>query len=280
MFNHPLPPPIQIGQKVFAFSRPSVMGVLNLTPDSFFSESCVPRDTVLARAEAMVRSGADILDLGAESSRPGSERISDQEEIQRLGNTLQKLKRTFDIPLSLDTAKGAVAEFGLSEGVDMINNIAGTQMDPTLVQAVVKAQCPLVFMHMQNTPETMQAKPHYTDVISEVLSDLSKAVSVARQAGVSSLILDPGIGFGKTLTHNLSLLRHLDRFLSLGHPLLIGVSRKSFIGMLCDCPPEDRLPGSLGAGLYAVMKGVHFLRVHDVAETRQALTVFSAIHQS
>ena len=254
------------------------MGILNLTPDSFSDGGLFTDvDAALFHAETLIKDGADILDIGAESSRPGAVRVSADDEQKRLEPFLKKYHSCFDVPLSLDTYKPEIAELGLGYGVSMINDITGLQGDPRMAEVVSKGKVPVVVMHMQNKPETMQTHPTYTTVVDEVKQFLSVSIDIARDAGIQTIIVDPGIGFGKSLEHNLLLLNHLDSFSDLNCPLLIGTSRKSFIGQLTGAPVDDRLEGTLVSNLIALQKGARLFRVHDVKSIKKMFQVYFAI---
>ncbi len=271
--------------------RPKVMGVLNLTPDSFSDGGLwlEPRPAI-EHGLRMAAEGAELLDLGAESTRPGggvygagADEVSVEEELRRLLPVLEGLRAELDLPLSVDTRKAAVARRALEAGADLINDV-GTLDDPELVAVVAEAGCPVVAMHSRGDLRSMQRNIRFEDVVSEVLDELSTAVEGAVAAGVerSQVILDPGIGFGKTCVHNLRLLGQLDRLHSLGHPLLVGASRKSFVAEAGagggDLPPPNRrLGGSLVAVAWAASTGASIVRVHDVFETVQFLNVWNAI---
>lgn len=265
--------------------RPKVMGILNLTPDSF-SDGGLWDDPSRAvdHGLAMLAEGADLLDLGAESTRPGggvygagARMVPPEEEAARLLPVLEALRQATDAPISVDTRKGEVARQALAAGGDLINDVSalGDLGDPVLGQAVAEAGCPLVLMHSRGDLGTMQKEIHFHDLLGEVRAELAQAVERARAAGIdeSQLVLDPGIGFGKTAEQNLALLARLDELASLGRPLLVGASRKSFISR--EVPPSRRLGGSLAAVAWAL--GSAILRVHDVAETVQFLEVWQAI---
>lgn len=258
----------------------SIMGVINLSPDSFFEESrCTTAMEALKMAERFIGEGADLLDIGAETSRPGSRPVPEDVELERLMAVVPELRERFAIPISVDTYKPRVAEKMLSLGVAMINDITGLQRYPRMAEVIAQHQGTVTLMHMQGTPATMQEKPHYEDLIGEILRYLEKSIAVAQAAGITSdrIVIDPGIGFGKTTEHNLQILRHLDRFKVLNQPILLGVSRKSFIGNVLDLPVEERLEGSMAAALIGMEKGASILRVHDVKETCRAVKMAQAI---
>lgn len=259
--------------------KTKLMGILNLTPDSF-SDGGKFNDpkTAFKRIEALINDGADIIDIGAESTRPGAEPISVEEEHARLAPILTELKNEFPkIQVSLDTTKSEIAAFGCDCGVDIINDVSGLTLDPNMAKRISGYDVSVVLMHMKGTPKTMQANPHYTDLINEVKNSLINSIKIGKAQGLSKFIIDPGIGFGKTLEHNLALLNHLDEFKELGYEIMIGTSKKSFIGTLLEADVEDRLEGTISSNVVAVMKGASIVRVHDVKEMRKALGVVDAI---
>jgi len=260
--------------------KPLVMGIVNVTADSFSGDGLAGRpDAAIEQARAMVAAGADMLDLGAESTRPGSEPVDSATEQARLLPVLQGL-RDIGVPISVDTRYAATMRAVLAAGAQIINDISALEDDPESLAAVAEAGCPVVLMHKQGQPATMQQAPQYDDVVAEVLAYLQGRVALCLQAGIrrESIILDPGIGFGKTVAHNVALLRAIPRFTALGLPLLIGLSRKRMLGSLADAPdPARRLGASLAGALFAASRGAHILRVHDVADTVQALKVWQAL---
>ncbi|MCC5793315.1 MAG: dihydropteroate synthase [Chromatiales bacterium] len=255
------------------------MGILNVTPDSFHDggRHLVP-DRALGHAEAMARSGADIIDVGGESSRPGARAVGEQEEMDRVLPVIEAIRARLDITLSIDTTKPAVMRAAVAAGAGLVNDINGLRADGAL-GAVAGLGVPVCLMHMQGEPATMQASPEYGDVVREVHGFLAERAQACITAGIDPrhIILDPGFGFGKRLGHNLALLHALPQLVGLGYPVLAGVSRKSMIGMITGNPGADRLPGSLVLAMAAWARGVRILRVHDVAETAQALAVSRAI---
>lgn len=263
-----------------AFSRPKVMGVVNVTPDSFSDGGRFVRVAdAIAQGLRLIEDGADLLDIGGESTRPGAEPVSVAEEIDRVAPVIEGL-RNAGATLSVDTMKPQVARAAIAAGAAIWNDIAALRLDDAL-SAAADLQCGVVLMHMLGEPQTMQQAPHYDDVVAEVCAFLMARAEAAIAAGVArdAIWLDPGIGFGKTLAHNLALLRAMDRIVGLGFPVLLGVSRKSFIKAIDPAAQEagDRLGGSLAAALYGVAKGAAVVRVHDVRETAQALGVWEAI---
>lgn len=259
--------------------RPLVMGVVNLTPDSFFPASRADgAEAAAQRAEDLVAAGADLLDLGAESSRPGAAPAGGDAERARLLPALAAVRRRVAVPLTVDTWRADTARAALDAGADGLNDITAGRGDPGLLPLAAAAGCGLVLMHMQGTPATMQADPRYDDVVAEVAAHLDERAAAALAAGVSPsrMLVDPGLGFGKDLGHNLTLLARV-REATGGRPALIGASRKSFIAGITGEPVERRLPGSLAAAAIAFAAGAAAVRVHDVAETVQMLEVLAAI---
>jgi dihydropteroate synthase len=256
------------------------MGILNLTPDSFHASSRQAGPDQAARtAAAMQTAGADLLDLGAESTRPGAAPVTADEELERLLPALAAVRRETDLPVTVDTVRASTAQAALENGAGAVNDISAGA-DPDMFGLAAERGCGLILMHMQGTPRTMQQAPTYTDVVAEVAGYLAARCAAARQAGIlpQRLCVDPGIGFGKTLDHNLSLLAHLDS-VAAGRPLLLGASRKSFIGMLTGADTGDRLPGSLAALTAAFTAGAAVVRVHDVAASVQFLEVLKAVSE-
>lgn len=260
--------------------RTLLMGVINVTPDSFYDGGKrLDPDTAVADGLELVEAGADMIDVGGESTRPGAKTVSLDEEMQRVLPVIRGLRRNVNTPISIDTYKAQVAKAALLEGADVVNDISALRFDPQMALLVAVEKVPIVLMHMQGTPQTMQAEPRYQNVLREVRDFLTARVRFAIEAGVErgNIIIDPGIGFGKTLDHNLTLLAGLETFASVGQPLLVGASRKTFIGKLLGLEPQERLEGSLAAAIAAVFGGAHILRVHDVKETRRAIRVADAI---
>ena len=258
----------------------AIMGIINLSPDSFYSRS-IPRSIsgVLNVAKKMIQEGAHILDVGAETTRPGSKGISVKLELERLLPVITKLTKEFDIPISVDTYKPEVASVVLQEGVSVINDISGLGVGYKMANVIARHKAGVVLMHMKGTPETMQNKPYYKDICAEVLNFLSSRIMLAEEAGIDfeSIAIDPGIGFGKTLTHNVDLITKLDQLKVLGKQILLGVSRKSFIGDILNLEPAERLEGSIAAGIVGVINGANILRVHDVGSTMRAVRVLNAL---
>jgi dihydropteroate synthase len=266
------------GKFLLSLDRPLVMGIVNLTPDSFSGDGLgLDVAAAVARARAQWEAGADMLDLGAESTRPGSESTSLQEELDRLLPALEAL-REWDVPISIDTYKPEVMRAALAAGADMINDINALRC-PGALEAVAASDCGVCLMHMRGEPRNMQQRPVYADVVSEVRAFLAERVKACRTAGIDDdrLVLDPGFGFGKTLEHNLALLSRLDETSCDGLPILAGMSRKTMLGEITGRPVGERLSASVAAALIAAGRGARILRVHDVAETRDALNVWRAV---
>jgi dihydropteroate synthase len=262
-------------------ARPHIMGILNVTPDSFSDGGRHLRlDDALAHARAMHAAGADIIDVGGESTRPGAQPVSAQEEIARTAPVIEAICRELDLPVSIDTTKSEVARAAIAAGACMINDISGLERDPALAALAAQHGCALVLMHMRGTPQTMQSMTDYNDLLGEVTAFLAERAARAEAAGVprARIVLDPGLGFSKTGAHNLALLRHTDRLVALGYPVLVGPSRKRFIGQLVgDKPPQERVFGTAAAVAAAILGGAHILRVHDVADMVDVARVAHAI---
>jgi dihydropteroate synthase len=271
---------MRIGARIFEGPGPFFMGVVNATPDSFSDGGqFLARDAAFAQAERLAEDGADILDLGGESTRPGAPEVPDEEEIARVVPVIGALRsRGVTVPISIDTRKVAVARAALDAGADLVNDVTGLA-DPALAALVAERGVPVVLMHMRGTPADMQSRAVYGDVVVDVVRELRAALARAEAAGVrrEQVILDPGIGFAKTSEHSLALLAAIPRLREIGRPLLVGPSRKSFIGAVTGAPVADRLAGTLAAVTAAVLAGAEFVRVHDVAPARQAGLVAAAI---
>jgi len=263
-----------------------VMGIVNVTPDSFSDGGrYLAPEAALAHALRLIAEGADILDIGAESTRPGADPVSAEEEIARAAPLVAAVRAQGDVPISIDTMKPEVARAAVAAGADIWNDVTALGYSPDAPAIAADLGCEVVLMHMQGEPRTMQADPHYDDVVAEVCAFLQARAQVAIDAGVAreKIWLDPGIGFGKRVEHNLALLAHLDKVVALGFPVLLGVSRKRFIAALDPAEGaalDGRLAGSLAAGLAGAAAGAAALRVHDVAQTAQALKVWNAIGEA
>ncbi len=259
--------------------RPRVMGILNVTPDSFSDGGrWAAIEDALRHAEEMAAEGADLIDLGGESSRPGAEPVSEDEEIRRVLPVLEALCDRLSVPISVDTAKPEVARRAIASGAAVINDIGGLR-DPEMVRVVGETDAALVVMHMAGTPQTMQVDPRYDDVVGEVLDALARSVELAEAAGIGRerIAVDPGIGFGKTNRHNLDLLRNLPAFATLGCTLFVGLSRKGFLGEITGRPRDQRVSASVVGSLASAVQGARVLRVHDVGPMVDAVKVWNAV---
>lgn len=271
----------QAGQRMIStVERPLLMGIVNVTPDSFYDggrylEPAQARDHALKLIEA----GADLLDFGAESTRPGSLAIDEQEERRRLIPAIEAVAKVLQVPLSVDTSKAAVARAALDAGATIVNDVTALRRDPAMARLVADSGAGIVLMHMQGTPSTMQQAPQYEDVVEEVAQFFQERIRYAETQGIAGrqIILDPGIGFGKLLVNNLDLLAQLSTLTKLGYPVLVGPSRKAFIGQLTDQSVDERLWGTAAAVAVAVSRGAHILRVHDVRAMRDVVKVAAAI---
>jgi dihydropteroate synthase len=260
--------------------RPLIMGILNITPDSFSDGGrYLKPDRAYEQALFMLESGADIIDVGGESSRPGSEGISVDEELERVIPVIERLSKKTKTLISIDTVKSEVAARAVDAGACIVNDVSGLVSDPKIASVAAESGSYLALMHMRGTPRDMQKNTKYDDMINEISSFLGAAAQRALDAGVERdrIIIDPGIGFGKSVEGNFEILKHLNRFLSLGFHLLVGVSRKSFIGKTLNLDIDERLEGSLAAACYAILNGADIIRVHDVAQTRRAITIIERI---
>jgi dihydropteroate synthase len=265
--------------------RTLIMGVLNVTPDSFSDgNKFYTEEHAIAHALHMESAGANLIDIGAESTRPGSKGISAEEELKRLLPVLGGLRRLLKIPISIDTQKAEVAEAAVDAGAQIVNDISGLKGDPRIAEVAARRRVPLILMHMRGEPRTMQKRPFAHDVMKDVMQGLRQSVAVARKAGVakSQLILDPGIGFGKSYAQNYELLQKLPQLVKLGYPLLVGTSRKGFLGATLaregkPAPPEERIWGTAATVTASILNGAHIVRVHDVEEMVQVVRVTDCI---
>ncbi len=264
------------------FETPTVMGILNVTPDSFSDggryTSC---EAALQQARQMIAEGAGIIDIGGESTRPGATAVGLDEELQRVIPIIEAIRAESDIPISIDTSKAEVMAAAVGAGASLINDVRALRDEDALLGAA-SLNVPVCLMHMQGQPRNMQNAPRYQDVVSEVMAFLQQRIESCLAAGIAAeqIILDPGFGFGKTLEQNLRLFRHLDRFTAMGHPLLVGVSRKSMIGDVLDVPVEQRLAGGLALAGLAVWLGAKIIRAHDVQQTVHAVKMCHAVAQA
>ena len=262
------------------FPAPAVMGVVNVTPDSFSDGGAfLDPAAAIAHGLQLAAEGADVLDVGGESTRPGSDPVPLEVELERVLPVIDGLARQTEVPFSIDTVKAEVAEQAIRAGAALVNDVTALRHDPAMAEVVAAAGVPLCLMHMLGEPKTMQDDPHYDDVVADVSAFLTERVAFARASGIDpdQVCIDPGIGFGKTIDHNLTLLRHLDRIAAIGPPVLVGASRKSFLGALTGQPLEGRDVATVAVNLAAVRRGAWMLRVHAVRPTRDALTVSAAI---
>lgn len=275
---------LRCGQHVLKLAqRTHVMGILNVTPDSFFDGGRyrVLKDA-LARAELMVKEGADIIDVGGESTRPGSDPIPVEVEIKRVIPVIEQLVKEVNVPISVDTYKAEVARRALALGAHMINDITALRGDPALGEVVAEYKVPLILMHMRGKPRDMQNNPHYQALISELISFFREAIKRASAAGIEeeAILLDPGIGFGKETAHNLEIIRSLEEFRILGRPLILGPSRKRLIGDVLHLPLKERLEGTAAIVAVAIWNGAHLVRVHDVREMVRVARMVDAIKKT
>jgi len=260
--------------------RPLIMGVLNVTPDSFSDGGrYIEPGKALDHAYFMAESGADIIDIGGESSRPGAESIPADEEIRRIIPIIEKVRKKIKIPISIDTVKSEVAKRAFDAGASILNDISALRMDENMAEMAARSNVYVILMHMRGTPAKMQKNTEYHDIIGEISEFLNESALKAIDKGIKKdkIIIDPGIGFGKSVEGNFVILKNLDKFLKLGYPVLVGASRKSFIGKTLAVDMERRLEGSIAAACYAVLNGVDIIRVHDVVETRRAITIIEKI---
>jgi dihydropteroate synthase len=272
---------LQINGKDYKLgSRTWISGIINVTPDSFSDGALyLDKDKAVARGLELVSEGSDIVDIGGESTKPGSEPISVGEELSRVIPVVSALRKKTDILISIDTTKSEVAEAALDAGADIINDISSLRFDPIMGHLAVRRDVPVILMHMKGTPKTMQLNPSYENVMVEVKAFLEKMLETAEAYGIKKekIIIDPGIGFGKRFKDNLTLIKNLSSLNDLGRPILVGTSRKSFIGRILNAPPQERLEGTIASAILSILNGAHILRVHDVAPVKKALLVAEAI---
>ncbi|MCX8031356.1 MAG: dihydropteroate synthase [Thermodesulfovibrionales bacterium] len=261
-----------------------IMGVLNVTPDSFSDGGLyLDKERAIDHAFKLIDEGADIIDIGGESSRPGSEPVPLEEEIRRTIPVISYLSKKIKVPISIDTYKAEVAKRALDAGASMVNDISGLRYDPEMVKIIANYNAPIIIMHIKGNPSTMQINPTYEALIPEIIEYLRQSISICKEYSISesNIIVDPGIGFGKTVEHNLEIIANLKEILKLGYPIAIGVSRKSFIGkILNDAPPSQRLEGTAAAVAISIFNGANIVRVHDVAEMSKVAKVAFAIKQN
>jgi dihydropteroate synthase len=273
---------LRCADKTLDLSTPLVMGVLNVTPDSFSDGGrFLSADEAVAEGMRMAAAGAALIDVGGESTRPGAEPVSAEEELRRVLPVIERLRAALNVVISVDTSKPEVMTAAAASGAGLINDVRALSAPGAMAAAVVSG-CALCLMHMQGEPRTMQLAPHYADVVSEVRTFLAARVLACRSAGIAAdrLLVDPGFGFGKNLEHNLTLLRHLSQLASDGVPVLVGLSRKSMLGTLTQRPPAERVYGSVALAVIAALGGARIIRAHDVAATVDALRVVTAVGQA
>jgi dihydropteroate synthase len=261
-------------------SRTHLMGVLNVTPDSFSNGGKFLKvEDAIRCGIKKAEEGADIIDVGGESTRPGSDSVTIKEELSRVIPVIEALSKEIDIPVSIDTYKSEVAKRALEAGAEMINDISALRFDPEMKEVASEYQVPIVLMHIKGTPKNMQENPYYDDVIKEITKYLKESIQMAKDVGIQEekIIIDPGIGFGKRLEDNLNILKNLRKFSILNCPILVGPSRKSFIGKILDLPVEERLEGSLAALAVSIMNGANIVRVHDVKQSKRVAGIVNAI---
>ena len=267
--------------RLLVLDKPVVMGILNITPDSFYSGSRIKQEDVLQKAAEMMNDGATILDIGGQSTRPGSIRLSANEELDRVFPVIEAIKKEFPSSfLSIDTYHAQVAKETVAAGIDIVNDISAGDLDEAMLSTVAALQVPFIAMHMQGNPDNMQANPTYENVTREVVDYFIKKTAACKAAGIVDLILDPGFGFGKTITHNFQLLKTMEALQIFHLPILAGLSRKSTIWKTLQTTPEEALNGTTVLNTIALTKGAHILRVHDVKEAKETITLFEAYNKA
>ncbi|MFC2111483.1 dihydropteroate synthase [Bacteroidota bacterium] len=262
--------------------KPLLMGILNITPDSFYDGgNYIEEENWISQTRKMLSEGADIIDIGAVSTRPGSIDISEEEELQRLIPVIQSLKKEFpDIIISVDTYRSNVARQVVKEGASIINDISAGTFDEQMIQTIVELNVPYIIMHIKGTPENMQQNPVYEDIIKEIILFLSIQINKCKKAGINDLIIDPGFGFGKTVEHNYQILKNLEMFKIFELPILVGISRKSMINKILEIKPNDALNGTTSLNTIALMKGADILRVHDLKQASETIKIVSELQNS
>lgn len=270
---------ILINGRLIDFSTPKVMGIVNLTPDSFYDGGATfSVDSALAQVNQMVADGADMIDLGAQSTRPGAPQVGATEEWNRMENSLKQIIATHpDLIISIDTYHSEVAAKAIGAGAHIVNDISAGSLDENMFSTVAKLQVPYVLMHMRGTPENMQQNPTYADVVTEVTQELASKAATLRDLGVNDILIDPGFGFGKTVEHNFDLLENLEHLAQIGHPLFIGLSRKSMIWKTLNTTPDKALTGTIALNFAALERGAAILRVHDVKEAVEVRTLWQKL---
>lgn len=268
------------GKNYLLGQRTWFMGVINITPDSFSDGgSYLDKDKAVERGLELFSEGSDIIDIGGESSRPGSDPISKEEEMRRVVPVISELRKRIDTLISVDTTKSEVAQAALDAGADIINDISSFRFDPRMMTLVAQKEIPVILMHMKGNPKTMQINPHYQDLLKEVKEFLNERLEEAQAQGIKKekIIIDPGIGFGKKLKDNLILINNLHFLEEFNRPILVGISRKSFIGKILNLPPQERLEGTIASAILSHIHGAHILRIHDVEAVKRAILVAEAI---
>lgn len=275
--NFPANKHLRLKDKLFDLSKPKVMGILNCTPDSFYSESRFnTKPSILNQVEKFISEGVDIIDVGGYSTRPGAIEISIQEEISRVLPVIQCIKNEFsDIPISLDTFRSEVAKIGLENGIDIINDISAWNLDHELLSVISHYKCPYILMHMKGEPSTMQKNTYYENIFNSIISFFSEKLKVLKQHGINDVIIDPGFGFGKTLEQNYEILNKIEDFKMLGKPILVGISRKSMIYNKLNSDASSSLNGTTILNTIAISKGASILRVHDVKEAKEVIELLN-----
>ncbi len=278
-FSAPVKPVWKLRKGRLDFNdAPVVMGILNVTPDSFYDGAKYNRvDKAVRHALDMVEKGARIIDIGGESTRPGAEAVPLDEELRRVVPVIKEIASQSDVLISVDTYKSRVAQAALDAGADMVNDISGGAFDKNMIPLIAAYQCPYIIMHIKGEPKNMQQNPRYDDVLRDIYFYFDEKIKQLTEKGIKNIVIDPGIGFGKRLQDNLHLIRDLQDFTFLNHPILVGASRKSMIGMVLDMQKEDRLYGSLAVHLQAVINGADIIRTHDVKATNETLQMFKAV---
>ena len=260
-----------------------IMGILNVTPDSFSDGGqFLNKNSAIGHALKMIEEGADIIDIGGESTKPFSSPVSLDEELSRVLPVIEDLRKETDVCISIDTTKSEVANQALEMGASIINDVSAMEFDKKMIGVALKFDCPIVLMHMKGIPKNMQENPHYSSLISEIITYLNARIDFVLSKGIDrkKIIIDPGIGFGKSVENNFEIINNLNQFADLGYPVMLGASRKSFIGVTLDVPEHKRVEGSLAANIIGFQKGVSVFRVHDVDQTRKALTITKKIFNS
>ncbi|MDP8213285.1 MAG: dihydropteroate synthase [Candidatus Zapsychrus exili] len=256
-----------------------IMGILNVTPDSFSGDGCYIKNKAILKAKKLIKDGADIIDIGGESTKPGASKISVKEEIKRVIPVIERLSKTTKVPISVDTYKTEVAKRALDNGATIVNNIMGTSLNKGLLRMVKSHNASIVLMHIKGNPQNMQKNVKYSNLITEIINLLRKSIENCLEIGIKrdKIIVDPGIGFGKTVENNLEIINRLDSFSILKQPILVGTSRKSFIGKVLDKDVKNRLTGTVSSVCASILRGAHIIRVHDIKQIKEAITLTDAI---